>query len=30
MKRLVDEGLATNIKTAKIMVERGDEKFGIS
>jgi DNA-directed RNA polymerase subunit beta' len=26
MKRLVDEGLATNIKTAKIMVERGDEK----
>ena len=26
MKRLVDEGLASNIKSAKIMVERGDEK----
>ncbi len=26
MKRLVDEDLATNIKSAKIMVERGDEK----
>jgi DNA-directed RNA polymerase subunit beta' len=28
MKKLVDRGIATNIKIAKKMVERGREKFG--